>query len=404
MQTLRAVQPLCNIGTLKAPDYSDLYNGLLVEVWSQIKVSFNQNPVDTFLVKIGRFNAVIRRDSLTDIVENDYYWEVNFIIDSAKQNVLSAEQANGTVSSKTDAFTHTACMRTLPYCLSVYASKKHLIESYRFNSLLIFSFFVLTLIFAYFQLMRVLSIRRSPVHRIIKGIKKENFYCRYQAISRLKTTEIIGCESLARFKDKYGSISPNEFIPIIKQKKLTWEFTEVILKCIKQDIELNKDRFVDLKINVNFFPADISQGKLNDYLANYGFNQGNISMTVEVTEEEDLNIEQSESIFKQIVSAGYEIAIDDFGTGYSNLNKLQLLQCSYLKIDRSFIDKMESGKVLSKLIPHFVKIADSINATVVAEGIENEDQLQAVIDQGIELGQGFLISKPTSFAKFTELL
>jgi sensor c-di-GMP phosphodiesterase-like protein len=240
--------------------------------------------------------------------------------------------------------------------------------------------------------------------RIVSGIKKDRFFCHYQAIVDLRDKKIVACECLARFSDKYGEISPDVFIPLIKQKGLSWQFTEKILKQIQKDISgfiLGKDH---LRINVNFFPTDIVNGHVEDYLSKVGLNHRNVSLTIEVTEEEDLNFVESEEAFSRLAKAGYKIAIDDFGTGYSNLNKLHLLHCSYLKIDRSFIDKMESGKVLSKLIPHIVNIAESTKAEVVAEGIENEAQVDALLLQGIRFGQGFFFSKPIPFPKFADLV
>lgn len=88
------------------------------------------------------------------------------------------------------------------------------------------------------------------------------------------------------------------------------------------------------------------------------------------------------------------MAIDDFGVGYSNLSQLKSLKCEFLKIDRSFVMDMEDHSIRSSLIPHIVSIADELRVTLIAEGVENTDQCQELVNMNVEYGQGWLFGKP----------
>ncbi|MDC2890698.1 EAL domain-containing protein [Psychrosphaera algicola] len=98
------------------------------------------------------------------------------------------------------------------------------------------------------------------------------------------------------------------------------------------------------------------------------------------------------------------MAVDDFGTGYSNLKQLRDISCDTLKIDRSFISEMEDGSIRSTLIPHIVDIAKQLNLKIVAEGVENEMQRSALLDEGVEFAQGWLFGKAMPMAELLALI
>jgi sensor c-di-GMP phosphodiesterase-like protein len=87
-------------------------------------------------------------------------------------------------------------------------------------------------------------------------------------------------------------------------------------------------------------------------------------------------------------------AIDDFGVGYSNLSQLKVLNCDYLKIDRSFVMDMEDNSIRSSLIPHIVSIAQGLDVDLIAEGVENNEQCNELKELTIGFGQGWLFGKP----------
>lgn len=92
--------------------------------------------------------------------------------------------------------------------------------------------------------------------------------------------------------------------------------------------------------------------------------------------------------------ADYLVSVDDFGTGYSNLGSVIAIAPDFLKIDKSFVFEMEGSSVRSGLIPEIISIARAVGAQLVAEGVENEKQMELLKDLGVEFGQGYWFSKP----------
>ncbi|MCM3794175.1 EAL domain-containing protein [Priestia megaterium] len=256
----------------------------------------------------------------------------------------------------------------------------------------------------------------SSNERIIKTISMENelkyalerheFQLVYQPLIDLKTSGVIGAEALIRWNSaKFGTVYPNEFLPILEEVGLIvpvgkWVLEEAC-KQMKAWTELNSKAS---KIGVNVSPIQLKSSRfvaeIEQILQKTGLEPHFLEL--EITESVIQNSQESKKVLNRLRSLGIKVAMDDFGTCYSSLSYLKHLPINTLKIDKSFIDDLdEVGKVLVETI---IQMGKKLNFNLTAEGIENEEQLQFVTDQGCHIGQGYLFDKPLSPEEMSRLL
>lgn len=256
----------------------------------------------------------------------------------------------------------------------------------------------------------------SSNERIIKIISMENelkyalerdeFQLVYQPLIDLKTSDVIGAEALIRWNSaKYGTVYPNEFLPILEEVGLIvpvgkWVLEEAC-KQMKAWTELNS---LASKIGVNVSPIQLKSSRfvaeMEQILKRTGLEPRFLEL--EITESVIQNSQESKKVLNRLRSLGVKVAMDDFGTCYSSLSYLKHLPINTLKIDKSFIDDLdEVGKVLVETI---IQMGKKLNFDLTAEGIENEEQLQFVTEQGCHIGQGYLFDKPLSPEEMSRLL
>ncbi|MDN4863887.1 putative bifunctional diguanylate cyclase/phosphodiesterase [Priestia megaterium] len=256
----------------------------------------------------------------------------------------------------------------------------------------------------------------SSNERIIKTISMENelkyalerheFQLVYQPLIDLKTSGVIGAEALIRWNSaKFGTVYPNEFLPILEEVGLIvpvgkWVLEEAC-KQMKAWTELNSKAS---KIGVNVSPIQLKSSRfvaeMEQVLKKTGLEPHFLEL--EITESVIQNSQESKKVLNRLRSLGVKVAMDDFGTCYSSLSYLKHLPINTLKIDKSFIDELdEIGKVLVETI---IQMGKKLNFDLTAEGIENEEQLQFVTEQGCHIGQGYLFDKPLSPEEMSRLL
>ncbi|MBW0930274.1 putative bifunctional diguanylate cyclase/phosphodiesterase [Priestia megaterium] len=256
----------------------------------------------------------------------------------------------------------------------------------------------------------------SSNERIIKTISMENelkyalerheFQLVYQPLIDLKTSGVIGAEALIRWNSaKFGTVYPNEFLPILEEVGLIvpigkWVLEEAC-KQMKAWTELNSKAS---KIGVNVSPIQLKSSRfvaeMEQILKKTSLEPHFLEL--EITESVIQNSQESKKVLNRLRSLGVKVAMDDFGTCYSSLSYLKHLPINTLKIDKSFIDELdEVGKVLVETI---IQMGKKLNFDLTAEGIENEEQLQFVTEQGCHIGQGYLFDKPLSSEEMSRLL
>ncbi|WP_103109676.1 bifunctional diguanylate cyclase/phosphodiesterase [Brevibacillus reuszeri] len=240
-----------------------------------------------------------------------------------------------------------------------------------------------------------------------KAIEQEHFQIYYQPKMDIKTGTLTGMEALVRWvHPELGIIPPNRFIPIAEESGMIIPLGEWILKEACKQNKRWHDQGYELKVSVNLSVRQIYQKDLLDM----------IKATLEETqlEPEWLELEITESIFvkmdeatvvlQQIREIGIQISIDDFGTGYSSFSYIKSLPVDTIKIDASFIRDVHHNQESQAIVKAIVTIADSLNMKVVAEGIELNDQVAALQENGCGHGQGYLFSRPLATADFEQFL
>jgi diguanylate cyclase (GGDEF)-like protein/PAS domain S-box-containing protein len=242
-----------------------------------------------------------------------------------------------------------------------------------------------------------------------RAVENEEITVFYQPIYSISDDEIEGFEALARWHHKtLGAVPPDKFIPLAEEIGLIDTLGGQILRkaCLEmQSIQKTSVRASPLLLSVNLSCKQFAQPNLVH----------NIKKILDETNfpPQYLKLEITESVFfehkdlairmlKNLRELDIEINIDDFGTGYSNLSYLTQLPISTLKIDRTFIDAIESKNHNMEIVQTIITLARSLGMKVIAEGVENEYQLEKLKSLKCEGAQGFYFAKPMSFEDMCE--
>jgi len=246
-----------------------------------------------------------------------------------------------------------------------------------------------------------LILRRKEMLKdlIEEGLKEGEFELYYQAKIDSRTEKVYGVEGLARWNSKeVGMVSPYEFIPVIESINMSHEFGDFVIQRACSDfISLQKKYGKDIRFSINISPSHIKDEAIiktiKDALEKYQIPPNRL--IVEITE--NLLIEgfkDVKEILKKLKELNVLISLDDFGTGYSSLNYLGQLEFDELKIDKIFIDQIESSPLSYILIDNIIQLSKKFNLEVIAEGVETKEQCEVLDKLGCYLIQGFYFSKP----------
>ena len=221
----------------------------------------------------------------------------------------------------------------------------------------------------------------------------------FQPICSAKDGKTASYEALARWQDpEKGLVSPAAFIPVIEKHHLTYYLDMYILCEVVAKLEQWKKRGLDLKpVSVNLAHEDFEMPnlveKINNLVIGAGLSRSLIK--IEITERDlSNNTSRLKEQIDQLHSYGFEVWMDDFGSGYSSLNALNDYNFDLVKIDLVFVRHLDDGPLNRLLIPEIAKVAHKLGLTVLAEGVETEEQRDFLQEAGCDLLQGFLFSKP----------
>lgn len=246
-----------------------------------------------------------------------------------------------------------------------------------------------------------------------KAIECEEFEIHYQPQIDPKSGTIRSAEALIRWNhDEWGVVSPAEFIPLAEEKHLIHHIGDFVIRTVFQDLKVWKERELELfPISINVSPLRfLKHGlvqTLKDLLASTDIPAKYIQL--ELTESSLLEYDQLIShTLKDLKQLGIKIAIDDFGTGFSSFYYLQKYDFDTLKIDKSFIQTLEpetySETKEAQIVSSLLYLGKQLNMTVVAEGVEEYEQLDFLIQKECDLIQGYIYSKPVSANTFEKML
>lgn len=216
----------------------------------------------------------------------------------------------------------------------------------------------------------------------------------YQPLMLLKEDRLVGFEILARWHHPTrGNIGPDIFIPIVEKLGLIGELTYDLLRRACLDA---RDWPSEITIALNISPLHFSDPllpiKMLAILSETDFPPKRLE--VEVTESALItDVAAARVALAALQDIGIKISLDDFGTGYSSLYNLRELHFDKIKIDRSFVQSMQSDKSSDKIVSSVIDLAKNLGLPVIAEGIEHRREMQEIIKRGGEYGQGFYFGK-----------
>ncbi|MEZ9702578.1 EAL domain-containing protein [Vibrio sp. 10N.261.46.E12] len=253
--------------------------------------------------------------------------------------------------------------------------------------------------------------RTKMLARMNRAIDLQQFEPFYQPIIDLESGSTIGAEALARWITDEGVISPLEFIPLAEESGLIYDIGKQILykSCRDTAIAIESGKWSkDFSIHVNLSVDQLSESgfveQVKGTLRDTKLPASNL--TLEITESRI--VDNDPTIIDNMLTLkalGVSIAIDDFGTGYSSLAYLQKLPFDCLKIDRSFVSKLEKENLDSSIVAAIVNITMGFKVSLVAEGVETQQQAELLKQLQCPLAQGFLYSRPVPFDQWpTDLI
>ncbi|MFK5707072.1 bifunctional diguanylate cyclase/phosphodiesterase [Lysinibacillus boronitolerans] len=238
------------------------------------------------------------------------------------------------------------------------------------------------------------------------ALANNEFYLDYQPQVNLKTGTIESVEALVRWRHPTrGFVPPDVFIPIAEECGLIIPLGKWILEnaCTQAKI-WEKQGLPPMKVAVNLSLGQLFQQDLVEMVQDilHRTNLDPSFLQLEITESMTMNIDQMTQLLHELKALGIQIAVDDFGTGYSSLSYLKEFPIDCLKIDRTFVRNVPHNPNDEALVSMIISMAKHLRLKVVAEGIEEVDQLSFLIDGGCDYIQGYLFSKPISPQQITD--
>lgn len=244
-------------------------------------------------------------------------------------------------------------------------------------------------------------------NRLQEALNNQEFEMFYQPIVNMQNNMVVGCEALIRWKDPViGYIQPDKFIDFLENSSLMVSVGLWIFERCFQDFQKIKTVFGDdfiMSINVSgrqFTHPDFLMD-LEKLTWKHKVAPKNIKL--EVTERVMMNGVVAIEILDQCKNKGFHISIDDFGTGYSSLQYLSQMPVSYLKIDKSFVSKINADPKTLAVVKSMVFMAQALGMDIIAEGVETLDEREALLQLGAYFAQGWLYSKALPMDLFMKL-
>jgi EAL domain-containing protein (putative c-di-GMP-specific phosphodiesterase class I) len=245
-------------------------------------------------------------------------------------------------------------------------------------------------------------------NQLKRALELEQFVLYYQPKVDLETRKVVGVEALIRWQSpELGLVPPLKFIPLMEETGMIVEAGNWALS----QASLDRSRWLERRLQAPRIAVNVSTVQLqrSDFVRSVA-NAVKLAGT-----ESGLDIEVTESLImhdpdgniaklREVRELGVGIAIDDFGTGYSSLAYLTKLPAQTLKIDRTFVMSMLEDPGAMTLVSTIISLAHSLKMTVVAEGVESEEQAKFLRLLRCDQMQGYLISKPLSFEDMTTYL
>jgi len=231
-----------------------------------------------------------------------------------------------------------------------------------------------------------------------RAIENQEFRVFYQPIVRATDGSVVALEALVRWNSaELGSVSPALFIPVAEETGLIHDIGRMVANQAAEDLH----RWPDVQMGINVSPVQLRDPGFADEIRQIVESHGHSPSRFNLELTEGILVTNptiAQRKLAKLKDAGFELSLDDFGTGFSSIGYLRQFPFDTLKIDRSFVRDIGINATANALIQSLVSLGDALELSVVAEGIENEDQLKLLRLIHCEFVQGFLVSRPVPAA------
>lgn len=226
-------------------------------------------------------------------------------------------------------------------------------------------------------------------------IRKQRIKPVYQPIISFRKGKIIAYEALSRVTDEYKDVAIDELFQMAHQLGCLWEL-EKICRSMAMKNAHGKPKNAKLFLNVDgqvILDKEFVKGFTKEKLVQNGLKTSDI--VFEITERSDVeNRDMLRNLVKHYESQGFAIAIDDIGSGYSGLNRMNYLNPQYIKVDYELVHNIHKSKSQRSIVGLLANHCKEMKYVLIAEGIENKEELECLIQLGVDCGQGYYLAKP----------
>lgn len=243
---------------------------------------------------------------------------------------------------------------------------------------------------------------RNSIEGLIEvAIRDNEFVPFYQPIVDSRDGRIVGFEVLLRWQRGNEWVAPSQFIQVAETTGLIIPITEQLLKKVLGDMtRMNMEQWVSINLVAEHVETEI----LFNLLERLNWPRPR-QIQFEITERVPIkNLHFADAMIQRLTQHGYQFKIDDFGTGYGGFSYLQKLQIDSIKIDKMFIDTIETTDVKRNILDSIIASARETDIEVIAEGVETQKQVEYLTQRGVYLIQGFVYFKPMPLAQVLQHL
>ncbi|MEB3101903.1 putative bifunctional diguanylate cyclase/phosphodiesterase [Ferviditalea candida] len=241
-----------------------------------------------------------------------------------------------------------------------------------------------------------------------RAVVQKQFELHYQPQVNMQSGRITGIEALIRWNHpEKGLIAPSQFIPLAEETGMIIPIGEWVLKEACRQIQIWKEAGIDpVPVSVNLSLRQFLQPNIVESVMRE-LREHDIPpemLVLEITESVTMNLEKAATLLESFKQNGIKVNLDDFGTGYSSMIHLKRFPLDKLKIDKSFTRDIMSDKYDASIVSSIISLAHNLGLKVIAEGVENEDQLNFLLTHNCDEIQGYFFSPPLPSISFGDLL
>ncbi len=250
--------------------------------------------------------------------------------------------------------------------------------------------------------------RITLLNDLRRALEEDELVLHYQPKQELGDGSVRSVEALLRWNHPTrGTVGPNEFVPVAEQTGLISALTERVLRQALRQARVWKDEGRDISVSVNLSARNLMDAEL-PLLIESLLKQEAVEahrLEVEVTETSAMaDPARAAGVLRELSRLGVAVAVDDYGTGYSSLSYLRSLPIGTLKIDKSFVTRMLEDEGNAVIVKSTIELAHNLGLKVVAEGVEDADTYEALVNLGCHVVQGYYLSRPLPAADITAML